>query len=348
MAAKIRHLYHELTRHNERIWYVRVGHGARTRIKERYGTEAFFAAYRAALAGGPPEPPTRARTGTLTWLVHQHKLSAYWAGLKQATRKQRSNILKHVLEGAGGIEIAKIGRADIVAGRDRRQATPSQANNYLNTMRAVFTWAVEEGHMTADPSEGVKVIGRPKSGGFTAWTEADIAAYVARWPTGTREHLALMVIINTGARRGDAVTLGQANILRIRGRPARLRFVAEKNNIAISLPMLPELLSAIAAGPVGKTTFIARQDGGPRVKESFGNWFGDNCRAAGLMKHNAHGLRKACATRLTDAGATEAELDAALGWTPGSGMSRVYTRGRDNERLADRAFSRTAFPGAGK
>ena len=65
------------------------------------------------------------------------------------------------------------------------------------------------------------------------------------------------------------------------------------------------------------------------------------------MKHNAHGLRKACATRLTDAGATEAELDAALGWTPGSGMSRIYTRGRDNERLADRAFSRTALRGAG-
>ena len=40
---------------------------------------------------------------------------------------------------------------------------------------------------------------------------------------------------------------------------------------------------------------------------------------------SAHGLRKATATRFANAGATEAELDAIVGWSPGSGMSRIYT-----------------------
>lgn len=348
MAAKLRHLYHERTRHGGRVWYVRIGRGPRTRIEERYGTDEFFAAYHSALAGAAPEPAQRKRSDTLIWLVEKHKHSAYWAGLRQATRKQRLNILKHVLEGAAGIEIAKINRADIVAGRDRRMATPSQANNYLNTMRSIFQWAVAEGHMTADPSAGIGDIARPNTGGFKVWTEADVDAYVERWPLGTREYLALMVVLATGARRGDAVTLGPANILRVRGRPARLSFEAQKNGIVVTLPILPELTEAIGACPVGAKTFIARQDGRPRVKESFGNWFGENCRSAGLMKHNAHGLRKVCATRLTDAGATEAELDAAMGWTPGSRMSRIYTRARDNALLAERAFSRTFFSGAGK
>lgn len=344
MGAKLRHLYHERNRHGKRVWYVRVGHGKRTPIDERYGTDAFFAAYHAALAGAAPEPAQRERSGTLLWLVEKHKHSAYWTTeLKQATRKQRLNILKHVLAGAAGIEIAKINRADIVAGRDRRMATPSQANNYLNTMRSIFQWAVAEGHMTSDPSAGIGDIARPNTGGFKVWTEKDMETYIKRWPPGTREYLALMVVLCTGARRGDATSLGPANVSN-----RRVNFIAEKNNIEVNVPMAPELTDAIATCPVGKTTFIARLDGEPRVKESFGNWFGDRCRDAGLKGLNAHGLRKLTATKLTDAGATEAELDAALGWTPGSRMSRIYTRSRDNARLADRAFSRTSIRGAGK
>ena len=72
------------------------------------------------------------------------------------------------------------------------------------------------------------------------------------------------------------------------------------------------------------------------TKESFGNWFGKACRAAAVNK-SAHGLRKLAATRLIDAGVSEAELDAIMGWTPGSGMSRRYTRTRDTERLARQA-----------
>ena len=37
--------------------------------------------------------------------------------------------------------LAEMTRAHIIDGRERRKATPSQANNFLNTMRSLFRWA---------------------------------------------------------------------------------------------------------------------------------------------------------------------------------------------------------------
>jgi hypothetical protein len=44
------HLHREPLKRGEARWYVRIGHGPRTRIKERYGTPEFDAAYQAAIA----------------------------------------------------------------------------------------------------------------------------------------------------------------------------------------------------------------------------------------------------------------------------------------------------------
>jgi hypothetical protein len=44
-------LQREITRHGKAVWYVRVDRGPRVRIRAEYGTSAFEAEYRAALAG---------------------------------------------------------------------------------------------------------------------------------------------------------------------------------------------------------------------------------------------------------------------------------------------------------
>jgi hypothetical protein len=103
--------------------------------------------------------------------------------------------------------------------------------------------------------------------------------------------------------------------------------------------ILPELAEAIDSCPSKGLTFIAAASGSPMTKESFGNWFSEACRAAGVNK-SAHGLRKVDATALSHSGASEAELEGAMGWTPGSGMARVYTRERDDELLAARAIEK--------
>ena len=55
------HLHREPLKRGEARWYVRVGHGPWTRIKERYGTSEFDAAYHAVMQGR--DAPWTAREG---------------------------------------------------------------------------------------------------------------------------------------------------------------------------------------------------------------------------------------------------------------------------------------------
>jgi hypothetical protein len=57
--------------------------------------------------------------------------------------------------------------------------------------------AVAEGLRPDNPATGVKRL-RYKAGGFVTWTEADIAAFRAFWPLGSRERLAFELALNTG------------------------------------------------------------------------------------------------------------------------------------------------------
>ena len=62
------HLHRETNRHGTTVWYVRLGKGARIRVKAIYGTPEFKAAYQAALTGDAPRGSAKATKGTLGWL----------------------------------------------------------------------------------------------------------------------------------------------------------------------------------------------------------------------------------------------------------------------------------------
>src|SRR6516165_3614192 len=106
---------------------------------------------------------------------------------------------------------------------------------------------------------------------------------------------------------------------------------AEKTGTPVTLPLLPPLIEALRAGPIGELAYICGANGKPMTKESFGNAFADACRAAGVNK-SAHGLRKIGATRAANNGATVA-LNAIFGWSGGK-MAALYTQAADRERLA--------------
>ena len=194
-------------------------------------------------------------------------------------------------------------------------------------MRGLFDWAEEAKLVKSNPAAKVRYPTLKTGQGFPVWAEEDVAAYEARWPVGTRQRVWLAVLLYTGLRRGDAVLLGRQHV---RNGVASLR--TEKTGIEVHIPMLPPLLEALDAGPTGDLAFICGSTGKPLTKESFGNNFSDACRAAGVRK-SAHGLRKIGATRLANAGATVAQLNAVFGWT-GSKMASLYTQAADRARLA--------------
>jgi len=79
--------------------------------------------------------------------------------------------------------------------------------------------------------------------------------------------------------------------------------------------------------------------GRPFTAAGFGNWFRDQCDAAGVTGYSAHGLRKAAGRRLADAGCTAHQIMAVLGHRSLSEATR-YTKGADQRHNAEAAIAR--------
>ena len=177
------------------VWYVRIRPNPRIRIRGEYGSPEFMAAYMAAVSGQEMPKNVKASPNSLRWLVEQYRKSTEWLSLSLATRKQRENILSHVLEKAGDVPYQAITKKVIIASRDERAATPAQAGNFLKTMRGLFNWAVDAEYVEKNPCDGVKAPKRNNSLGFEAWTEEDVDKYEAKWPEGTKERVWLHVLL---------------------------------------------------------------------------------------------------------------------------------------------------------
>jgi integrase len=171
------------------------------------------------------------------------------------------------------------------------------------------------------------------TGGFETWTSANIELYRSHYEVGTRARLALEMLYGTMQRRGDIIRLGRQHI---QGGTLSLR--QQKTGAPVDIPVLPELDAAIEAMPKAEhLTFLVTEYGKPFTAEGFGNWFRQQCRAAGLPKNlSAHGLRKAGATRFAEHGATDHEIMAWGGWTSLKEVQR-YTKAADRKRLAQAA-----------
>lgn len=327
MPKKLPQFVHrERTRHGKIAIYFRRGKGKRMRLPALDDPD-FDAEYMAVLADQTPKAKKAVGAGTLEWLIARYRETTTYRGLSPATRKQRDNIFKGIVTKSGHAAYKNVTRKTIVDGRERRASTPAQSRNFLDAMRGLFRWALEAELVTVDPTAGVSNPKRPKTGGFAAWSEEDVVAYETRWPAGTKERVWLHVLLYTGLRRGDAVTLGKQHV---KDGIATLR--TEKTATEVNITILPDLAETLKIGPVGDLAFIVGETGRPLTKESFGNMFREACRAAGVNK-SAHGVRKIGATRAAEAGASVSELEAMFGWTGGA-MASHYTKTADRKKLA--------------
>lgn len=329
-------LYRERNRHGTAVFYVRQGKGPRIRIRGEFGSEEFARNYQSAVLGEAHQEGMLAQrasvtaTGTLAWLITCYKGSSAWDRLSATTKSQRDRIYRDAIKRAGEAHLASITKKVIRQAVEDRAKTPFAANSFIKSLRGLFRWAKAAQHIEADPTEGVTGFSN-KTEGFHCWTEEEIARFEERWAIGTRERLALAVLLYTGLRRGDAAIIGRQHI-----RDGVITLRTEKASMQVTIPILPQLAAIINATTTGDLAFIATRAGRPMTKESFGIWFGKACDAAGVPG-SAHGLRKAGATRAANNGATEAELEAIFGWKGGK-MASLYTRSADRVRLAREAM----------
>ena len=115
-----------------------------------------------------------------------------------------------------------------------------------------------------------------------------------------------------------------------------------KTGATLTIPVHPELERIIAASTIGHLTLLTTNKGKSYSPDSFSEQFRVWCDAAGLpWRCVFHGLRKAAARRLAEAGCTPHEIAAITGHATLSEVQR-YTKAVDQARLACAAMARTA------
>jgi integrase len=113
----------------------------------------------------------------------------------------------------------------------------------------------------------------------------------------------------------------------------------QKTGAELAIPVHDDLAAIVAETPADHLTFLTTQFGQSFRATGFGNWFREQCDAAGLKHCSAHGLRKAAARRLAEAGCTEHEIAAITGHASLREVAR-YTRAADQKRLAATAMEK--------
>jgi integrase len=194
---------------------------------------------------------------------------------------------------------------------EARADKPDSANGLRKVVREMMKVAVKLEWRDNDPTLGVKKIKPKKTGGFHRWTDAEIAKFEQQHAVGTKARLAMALGLYTRQARQDAVLMGEQHITREydpdQDREVEIlnwirKKTEDKTGLELAIPVHPELHRIIDATPSNHLTFLVTELGVPFAVAGFGNWFRDRCNEAGLRHCTFHGLRKAAATRLIDAG----------------------------------------------
>jgi len=354
VQIKMKYVHEDVDRYgNVRIYFRRRPGARKIRLEGTPGSATFMAAYQAALAGyaeatATPNRAPKPQPQTFRWLCAQWLASPAYARLERITRRTRRQILEACCNEPtapdaatlfGEMPIDRFTSKAVRVLRDRKAGLPSAANNRMKAISGVFSWALDEeiGGVLTNPARDVRRE-RTTGEGFHSWTLEEIKQYEARHPIGTRARLALALLLYLGQRRSDVVQIGRQHL-----QNGWIRFVQQKNRsrsaVRLELPVIPALQWIIDATPTGGLAFLQTEFGKPFTANGFGNKMRDWCNQAGLPHCSAHGLRKAAAAWLADAGATTHEIMAITGHRTIGEVER-YTKAANQKRLARSAMDK--------
>jgi enterobacteria phage integrase len=296
------------------------------------GSVQFMAAYQDALGETAPRT-ARQGPGSVSALICDYLKSPAFANLKPESRRVYRIVLDRFGAKHGHRMVHDMPRTKVVSYIGDVGATaPGMANLTLSVLRKLLAHAVRAGYRTDNP---VSEIDRYKGGAHHTWSEAELAAFEAKWPLGTRERLAYALLLYTGQRAGDVAKMRRADVSE-----GAIAVVQEKTGTALSIPIQPELATAMKAGPSNGLNLIGGPDGRPIKRPALSHLMKRAAAAAGLPPECvAHGLRKAQMRRLAEAGASAKQIASISGHKTLREVER-YTAAADQKHLSRGAISK--------
>lgn len=329
--------YHD--RHGKRRWRYR-HKGFTAELGTDYGSSDFVRRYEAAVAGRSAKGvigASRTRHKSLNALVASFYVGTLYRNLNNTTKATYRGIIERFREQHSDKLVPHIRRRHILKVMADKSETPAAANNLLRMLRLLLAHAVDLEWIESNPAIGIKRY-RVPGDGFHTWNEGEIQRYFELHEPGTLAHTAMSLMLYTGAARSDAVRLGWGNL-----KSERLRYRRQKtahvSEVAVDIPIHPGLAAILDDLPEDAFTFLQTNSGKSRSPNGLGNLMRKWCDTAGLPDCTSHGLRKACARRLAEAGATPHEIQAVTGHKTLKEVER-YTRDAERSNLADSGFDK--------
>lgn len=316
--------------------------GRKVPLPKMKGSPEFEMAYEAALAAAQAgtELPRHAvgskRTvpGSMGALIVSYYGTADYKQLSASTKATYRGIIERFRDEHGSKLVRDLEGRHIRKLLSEKSETPAAANNLLRMIKLLMRHAVEDGWRKDDPTYGVRPI-KNKTEGFHTWTEQEIERFEAKHALGTRARLAFDLLIYTGQRRSDVITMGWQHV-----DAGTLRVRQQKTGVALVLPIVTRLARSLDHASKDNLTFLLTAQGKPFTAAGFGNWFRDVVKEAGLGDHcAAHGLRKAACRRLAEDGCSPHEIMSISGHRTLKEVER-YTKAAGQARLAAAAMAR--------
>lgn len=317
-------------------FYFRKPNGPRTPLPGAPGSEEFLRAYAIAARGVLPASGQMraAAPGTFDHLLRLYFAAPEFRALAPSTQRAYRLVIERWVrdEKIGHRPVAGMRREHVSTMIGKRAHTPGAANDLAKKIRLLMNFAIAHGLRTDNPTAKMKKF---KGEEWHTWTDDEIERFEKRWPVGTSERLAMGLLLFTGQRRSDVVKMTWQDI---RGEAIRVCQVKTKKKLDVALH--PDLRAILAATPRTGETILTTAYGKPFSAAGFGNWMADKIDAAGLPKECiTHGLRKAAARRLAEAGCSASEIMAVTGHTTLSEVER-YVREASQKLLSKAGIAR--------
>ena len=317
----------------ERIYFRRPGF-PQTPLPLPLFSDEFWTAYQKCMTTKKPEiGVSGTRPGTINELIVSFYQTPEFRDLRPSSKTTYRGIIERFRDDHGHKRVARLKTKHVKQILQARAGTPAAANNLLRMIRMLMRHAMELEMRPDDPTVGIRKF-KIRGGGFKTWDEADIDTYLARHPEGTKEHTALMLLLFTGLRRSDVVRVGPQHIS-----DGYLTIRQVKTDSILSIPVHPRLELALADAPPDALVYLTTSFGKPFTPNGFGNWFRKSVLKAGLDGLTAHGLRKAIARRLAEAGAKPHEIMSVTGHTTLKEVQR-YAAAANRKNMAQTAMDK--------
>jgi integrase len=294
--------------------------------------------FEAAVARARAASPTVPEAGTWRALVLEYKRSPAYRDLTPKVRKAYDRALERLRSLEPGL-VAEIRKRDILTLRDALAThAPQAAVQLVKVVSAVMTFAIEREWREANPAARIR---RLKGGEHRRWpqTALDYALKPGKLPEPFRRGVVLALY--TGQREGDccAMRWDQYDGSAIEVVPQKTK---KSTGVRLWIPVHRELRKELDRWRLSATaeTILTNSYGKPWKGTSFAVRFSEIAKEHrpldGLV---FHGLRKAAAARLAEAGCSTHEIAAITGHAT-LGMIELYTREAEQKKRARAAIAK--------